>query len=783
MKIQHLWSIVVLSITMLSCSDAPLPTSRTDRYDRDFVKQFGEFQGENWNQATRTAIRIKTDRPTPVRVFGDVQGVRYVFALYGQCDGVTTIPMSIPTGIKELIVEANGQEYPCALGGTLDLTAKSSRADANHYPVPRSFFSYSVGPDSRAQELCIRGTALKDNVFNFQENHSVCPGTTIDQYLEYWNSTNSPSFDYYCRYIQNAKTTYRFIKVYPLYWKENRYGESDYMIGMCLYNPNSQQDYYLIDFDDFDIKENMKFYSNFVFNRYAEVYTDLVAVPSDGKEAYDISTIAAKDSKTSPGNCLITNGINCTTSLEGIDPAEAGNYHMCFYVKSGVNKDGTKDERFGWPSEHISFQFGIFNQKHWPEGSMRDVKLSDIKSSYCGAITRNGGLLDVSNTYPYFTSTGNEADDDYYFGILGFQSQPDGVDRDGDFCDLVLGVSMGNGTDKGCGTAGDNGYPVRAYPWTLAVEDLGSTNDWDFNDLVVSIFDIATDYSHEYVSQHQNMSYRAVPALPARKLIVVPRAAGGTLPIYLMYNGPVRLSVSSTSYLSRYYKPFEDGTWMIGTEMHHWLGSSEMKPINVGGTTVAMGRAAVFDVPIDPDGKLDVMVNLPATLGEENSTIRNFWVLVDPTDELKLYEMAKFDTTLDADAYLDDDSNTFASTEGLGDKFFNKAKVLNADRYDWDNPYMAFDGGKLGNAYSVHPPSHDSSAGSAPQMLMCHGIWRWPLESTDISTAYSAFSDWVSGKNVFWHDAVDYVTDAGEVYTYDNAKVFDPKFRLVSAEY
>ena len=93
--------------------------------------------------------------------------------------------------------------------------------------------------------------------------------------------------------------------------------------------------------------------------------------------------------------------------------------------------------------------------------------------------------------------------------------------------------------------------------WLLAAEDLGSTDDFDFNDVVVSLTRIAG----------QN------------KLTIKAEAAGGTLPVWLKYNGQI-------------LKP--EGVDGDG-EFHSWFGVPNLKDPDALYPMINTGRSAYHE--------------------------------------------------------------------------------------------------------------------------------------------------------------------------------------------
>lgn len=121
--------------------------------------------------------------------------------------------------------------------------------------------------------------------------------------------------------------------------------------------------------------------------------------------------------------------------------------------------------------------------------------------------------------------------------ILGFEDSPYAP---GDFNDILFLVK-GNIEEEDVPQLNPN-VPT-AQEWILACEDLGTTDDFDFNDVVFSV---------KYVAG-------------ATTAVITPLAAGGTMPAQICYNGTV-----------------------IGKEIHEWFGVSTKTMIN----TTSRGKAA-----------------------------------------------------------------------------------------------------------------------------------------------------------------------------------------------
>lgn len=127
MQIQKLAirSLAVLALVFsASCSERDITIDPSEQYTRDFVKEFGAFKAESWTEAVSGAITVVADRPTPVDVFAEIDGRRFIFASLGSVKGTQPIIVNVPRTVKEVIVVADGTEYRAKLGTVVDLSTK-----------------------------------------------------------------------------------------------------------------------------------------------------------------------------------------------------------------------------------------------------------------------------------------------------------------------------------------------------------------------------------------------------------------------------------------------------------------------------------------------------------------------------------------------------------------------------------------------------------------------------------------------------------------------------------
>lgn len=223
----------------------------------------------------------------------------------------------------------------------------------------------------------------------------------------------------------------------------------------------------------------------------------------------------------------------------------------------------------------------------------------------------------------------------------------------------------------------------KAYEWVVAAEDLGA-NDFDFNDLVFTVTAVATKDGND-----QTMT----------RLTVKPLAVGGTLPIYLMYDGTIADGDTTG-----------EGTFAIGGECHYWLkkGAHFSAPLNVGATVQHTCEAEItFTVPGEYSLTPHQNHSQWNTANGNVSTLGGFWLLVDPDRQFSGAPYGKI-------------------------SLHNTLQLTDTQR-------------------TVTAPDHSQSLFAAPQMVCVESGWEWPVESMPVNEAYVQWMEWLKDPNVKWY--------------------------------
>lgn len=275
-------------------------------------------------------------------------------------------------------------------------------------------------------------------------------------------------------------------------------------------------------------------------------------------------------------------------------------------------------------------------------------------------------------------------------------------DGDEDLNDLVFRIAeideISNDTDKITEISED---PIS---WIWAVEDLGSTDDFDFNDIVVKIESVSTNIVKESSSGETTQvgSYK--------KVTFTPLAAGGTLPNYIHWKKSATedyvlapglyVEAGANTDGETGAKPLE--TLNISSsgdseqrEYHKWFGNYPYtQMINTGQTSVLQADIKKCVIYVNSQFSIDGFANAKSIDGNG----KGLYVSINGP--------AEGENTQDVDIQKASDAN-----------------------------------------YNVSAPEKGAPA---QMFIILDNNWAWPTERTHINSAYPMFKNWVEDKSLDW---------------------------------
>ncbi len=761
-----LGGIALLCFASAACSSDPISPAndKKEEYVREFVTNFGVPAADhNYAMARTAGLKVITKKGGHVTVTAEVGGKDYLFADLDVPAGTHRLPVTIPASVRELKVSAGRGIHTVSTDATVDIDAAPAGQGRSYYEVidtdNDSEMTFEIREEGGDPYLMYE-PQLSTDFFNQIAQLLGAPGDNTDpnvptviETTAYDQPTmhfrNNPhetaltchggSFDYY---------------IFPIYWKTNKKGNKDYQVYFHKVREGENEISSLIPINFYDDDKK----SLLTWNPFP----DLMYTTANGVSA---SVNPIDKDYLKPGSTtgervkFLTSYGNTAFPTSGNNPARlvltrGKKIHMERYTDENKNHYfprlaiAVESQKSGSFVSSVPF----YNTSKWGD-SYYDVPLGRLWQATVGTkraavLPRKDGMpvikyvydpeLDISKTGKYgsqgewINATSSNRDvwhnaTPYFLGLkvpdspffLGFCSQPDGPadGSDRQYDEVVFFVTPHVNYREGVSLADTYSALPPAMEWTLAAEDLGGSFDWDFNDVVFSFTDVIRNLKS--ANKYSGVSMISGPngAQSVRVITVTPKAAGGTMPVYITYTGrsvqkmPEMAAEGETMFseanaaLKAYMEQAgEEGTFVLGAEVHKWLGAASHKqPLNTGSARNGMKPASVeFVLPTDLDLNDERHLDYTNAVSDNNKTLFGFAVLVDKDDELKI--------------------DTFNDT----DKGF---RIM---------PSLSMGSG----SYLIGRPS-DNTELTAPQMILVQGDWEWPSERTNIKEAYPSFASWI----------------------------------------
>lgn len=272
---------------------------------------------------------------------------------------------------------------------------------------------------------------------------------------------------------------------------------------------------------------------------------------------------------------------------------------------------------------------------------------------------------------------------------------------DRDVNDLIFNIANYGSISNDKETITESKENEEGFSWIWALEDLGSTGDFDFNDVVMRISDITVTKTTTTTTDGVEDKDKGTTEI-VRELRFKPLAAGGTLPIHihLRYGGE-----DYTLAPGRY--DLTKGEAPTGKEWHGWFG-------NIPSSTM-INTGAGPDVKTSDTNACVLILKKEATIGDLLSTDNKFQ---DGSEQNILYVVV----------------------QGDGSETWNKMEAIDNERLNTENgAYLVPlpDKGKAAQSFFIVDKSGNSN-------------WRWMREYQHICLGYPDFAIWVGDAKTDW---------------------------------
>lgn len=476
MKKYVLWSMAA-ACCLTACQNDDFVEPASETYTKEFVKTFGVIDSQqDWNLATRKSVKVNPGSSSSAKVYANIDGRYKLVANYSGLTGETELGFDVPASVTDLVVVAGNQALSTKAGSSVSF-ANVVRADAS-------------------SEITV--TYLDTDVLEFSQSRAtdligILP-ENVDNRVSAANAGFAQDFEYV--------STGGFL-LYPVYWNT----AADVTVGVC-YEVNGEQVYQ----DIYTIRDGNRLqYCVTTSETYTLSQSDLQsAIPDLGSPHWALGYYWSKSQKSM---------IEAYVKQQYGDDASCGYWGTTVYVSASASEwkpvpsygSAAGGNNTTYPS---TYNTGSSNFRSYPikveipKGlvvkfyAKQTVKGTDYYVYSDASLNKNG------NSY-VVTRTNTDSESGLTYRELAFEDWPDNSTCD--LNDVIFDILPLTTTDP-------VDPPIiehETYDWIIAAEDLGGTDDFDFNDIVFKV---------TYTSGETTAT-------------VTPLAAGGMLEAYILRDG------------------------------------------------------------------------------------------------------------------------------------------------------------------------------------------------------------------------------------------------------
>lgn len=471
---------------LASCGLETFEETPEDTYNKSFIKEFGMIDSEqDWNLATRASVTVTTATPAEVKVYALFDGKYKLVADYNDVSGTQLIEFDALRETTDLLVICNSQALHATVGGIADFTSPLTRtiheqSDASGITATKADdYKYFIRPydnDFYEEDNKAYNELNFEKLFPDGKDNSSASGVTV---------------------LSNAVSKHAKMELYPVYWNAS----STWTVGIAYETTDgtiTKVPFYTV--KDGVITEGIDYAVEHVGYDYweGEWADNIDGFPWGKKYAKQLTSeemqkiidymVTYKDVNLEEGEWWGFSTLQ-NTAVSRFRAWESVSTDLSDYDQTVIYKDDEElypfEVRTLWRSRGVNLTL--------PQGLYFSFYVTDGTNTYYSNSSWN------TNSSKKYVAYGTDKDGNE---LLGFD-----LDGDQDFADLIFAAE---------------GYEVlpddsEEMEWIIAAEDLGGSNDFDFNDIVFSV---------KHVSGQTEAT-------------VTPLAAGGTLPAYILYNNKI----------------------------------------------------------------------------------------------------------------------------------------------------------------------------------------------------------------------------------------------------
>lgn len=522
-------------ICLAACQLEDQEEPAIEAYTKAFVKEFGLIDPEqDWNMATQGSVTVTTGAATNIKVYALIDGNYRLVADYADVTGTETITFDLPKGVEDIKVESPTYSFKAKVGDTVSFVGGTrgmvtSSSDTNVTVADADENNDLILSDDDAR--IYRGTLPEG------KNNLGVEGVVKDFHL----------------------TDVTEMTIYPIYWQTSQ----TLTLGVYYLNDNSKT----VCVPVYTIKDTDASTARLLVQPAA---TEAVTY---GPVSFTYTKDGFQDDKGSKVNTTyenMLNGISQTswqtgvltdeekTNITNILTQAFGTWTGTSYTFNLSITKSEDDESYQWTEDGETKYGGKFTYTYtkdavaesndWVVYEDSKSKSWSISDDFDGKIKSKGikVAMDASlkfglyitytdsdgKKWTFYSQQANNSDGLCHAATyttttngetvryIGFEDWPqtETSDSDLDLNDLIVRVEC-IPTDSYTVVDEDDTTEDTQAGWIIACEDLGATDDFDFNDIVLHVSYVSTN-----VTSNNNVIIQAL-------------AAGGVLPAYVYFDG------------------------------------------------------------------------------------------------------------------------------------------------------------------------------------------------------------------------------------------------------
>lgn len=556
--ISNACAAIIVALSLVGCSDFDNGfTEKEIAFQEAFKKEFGEIDPEqDWNLATRGTLNINLTEEANVKIYSTnpINSNAVLMANYKGVSAPSTLGFDMPKGTEQVFVQAIS-DRGVIVNGYVNLIDGEGEVQAS----------------DEENEIC--STSISGEAKEIQVYHAGVDWNYTAEYktfqlynLDGVSKTETETFWQIRDYVKILGEDGVFAE------KENNWEkwiESGVLKGDVVFVSTG---------GPLSVTLNYRCTSN--ANQFAYFYYEGTTPPSDNIKLYNlIPDVTAQTGDGAEYLQYSKNNGDTWTNIAGQDALtllDESNGFFDAIVKGTTfrlvyfGKDGTEPGTFNFPAD-INIGFAVIAKDGYPKYPDKTMTFNAANTNYVWTSIQS--INPPSSSWSWV---------DYFDGqrfptaatfkmkgttFLGFEDAPD---QDGG-CDLndILFWVTGAFKDDDIEDLEEDPNDKR-QSWIISAEDLGDTDDIDYNDVVIEV---------EYVDGDDYIT-------------VYPLAAGGTLASYIYFG---------EKYLGEIHGMLDE------KYMNKGILSGDFPPLNVNPGIVKRGKQE-FEVPVEKGFSLSTSV-------------------------------------------------------------------------------------------------------------------------------------------------------------------------------